>query len=151
METLRLPAVALAAVLVALCVGCEKEASAPAPVRGAEVKAPDAAPPEDETEDDKPAARSGRGSRPGLLGVPAGYVRVNLDGLNKAKKVAGLTQLQQSIQVFKIEKERYPESLEELKEYRGGAELPVLPKFYEYVYDPETGTIDVVDTRDLEE
>lgn len=130
--------------LTALPAGCKKEPPPPAPVRREQVQpAPQpqpADPPQPAKADKRPPRRPGTNP----LLVPTDYIRLNVDALQNTKKRVGLIQLERSIATFQVQHERYPESLEELAKYHGGGQLPQLPRFYRFSYDPETGTIDVV-------
>jgi hypothetical protein len=150
MKPTRMLVAALAAAGLVLLCACGKKEEAPPPVRGAE-----AAPPQQKAEarqpdaaEPRPAASAAPDHVPGqsLIHAPTDYIRINVQALDKAKKVVGLTQLQQAEQVFFVEKGRHPASLDELAKYRG-APLPVLPNYYRYDYDPQTGKIDLADAR----
>jgi len=161
MKPLRL---VLAAALVAVVVGaasCKKEAAPVAPPAN-EPAAPErlpagaqpiaeqpateqpAAPVVDDTSG-VPAQRPPASPAPGALGGTAGYLRtVVVDAPGKMKKQIGISKLNVEIQQYYALYERYPISLDELQEWRGGR-LPPLPERYKYVYDPQTGVLDVED------
>jgi len=61
-----------------------------------------------------------------------------------AKEKIYLSQLRNEIKQFWALNNRYPESLQELAEWRG-APLPKLPKGLGYDYNPETGELNAVE------
>jgi len=77
---------------------------------------------------------------------PATFTREFSDAMagahQQAKRVKGSVEVQQLIQVFWAEYERFPESLEELKEK--GYDLPEPPPKMAYQYNSKTGEIRIV-------
>ena len=77
--------------------------------------------------------------------IPAftrGYSDAMVAAHQQAKRVKGSVEVQQLIQVFWAEYERFPESLEELKEK--GYDLPEPPPKMAYQYNSKTGEIRIV-------
>ena len=125
--------VAVATVLMATLVtwtGCSREDSEP--------------PAEPQAAQEGPPART-PDRQPGdsVLLAPADYLTTTVGALSHAKKTAAIASLTGEIQHFRIAHDRYPESLEELTNWRG-ISLPEIPKSHTYKYDPATGKVDVV-------
>jgi hypothetical protein len=82
------------------------------------------------------------GSNP--LNAPADY----LGGLSQAKrlaeKVVDATSLNQTIQLFYQEEDRYPTNLAELVTKKYYPALPRAPYGHKFLYDPRTGQVRVV-------
>jgi hypothetical protein len=74
---------------------------------------------------------------------PLDYPGTLIRAKRHAEETAALAEARKDIKAFWALKERYPASLQELREWRG-AELPELPKGLAYSYNPETGELEVV-------
>jgi hypothetical protein len=79
-----------------------------------------------------------------VLQAPADYV----NGLGRAKQNAGKTadvaSLNQAIQMFQVDKGRFPKDLDELVQEKFLTKIPDAPYGMKINYDPTTGTATVV-------
>jgi hypothetical protein len=80
----------------------------------------------------------------GVLQAPADYV----GALGRAKQNAGKTvdvaSLNQAIQMFQVDKGRFPKDLDELVQEKYLKKMPEVPYGMKLDYDPATGTVKVV-------
>ncbi len=82
-----------------------------------------------------------------VLHAPADYLRTTtVLAPRAARRRVNLAQLQNEIERFWGLEGRYPQSLEELEQWRE-AELPEIPAGYEFDYDPSSGQLDLVRTQ----
>ena len=100
--------------------GCSKQESSPAPASDANAS----------------------GANP--MDAPAGY----LGGISQAKKTAvrtvDIASVQSAINLFSVEEERYPKSLDELVQKRYIASIPAPPHGQKYLYDAAKGQVKIV-------
>lgn len=65
------------------------------------------------------------------------YSKTMIKTLDTAQKIKYTTGMQQLIRMYKIENNKLPNSLDDLKE------VPKLPESWSWVYDNKTGKIDI--------
>jgi len=146
-------AAAVACALTAWAVGCSKkeeetappppppEALQPAPPRQQEQE------PQRQEEQNEVRQEGKKPNSPGLLTAPVDYMEaVTVTAPRHARKTVALAELRREIGQFEALNERYPASLEELAQWRGG-KLPDLPPGKAYSYDPKTGKLEIVDQQ----
>jgi predicted small lipoprotein YifL len=73
-----------------------------------------------------------------------GYLNAIVKGEQKAQKTVDVASLNQAIQLFNVDKGRYPIDLNELVKEKFIAELPPIPYGTRLDYDPATGQAKVV-------
>ncbi|NIO12626.1 MAG: hypothetical protein GTO31_01870, partial [Xanthomonadales bacterium] len=79
-----------------------------------------------------------------ILNAPTDYLEtVVIDSRHHAQETIDLAYVTRDIQAFNALKGRYPESLDELEQWRG-EKLPELPGGLEYAYDSSTGKLQAV-------
>lgn len=78
------------------------------------------------------------------LTAPVDYLGAVVKAKQTAEKVVDTTSIQQAIQMFSVEKGRYPKSLDELVEEKIIPRLPEPPYGMKFTYDPATGTVKAV-------
>jgi len=91
-------------------------------------------------QDDTPAKP---GSNP--LNAPADYVGALAKGKNKALTTVDLAQLNQAIEMFKVQEDRYPKDLDELVASKLINSVPAAPYGKKIAYDGATGKVTIVD------
>lgn len=88
------------------------------------------------------AGKSESGSSP--LTAPADYLGAVGKAQQTAAKTVDTATLNQAIQMFRIDHDRYPNTLQELVDEKVIPRLPDLPRGMSYSYDPKTGTVKVL-------
>lgn len=91
-----------------------------------------------------PAGASTNTSSGNPLTAPVDYLGAVAKAKQTAEKVVDTTSIQQAIQMFSVEKGRYPKSLDELVEEKIIPRLPEAPYGMKFTYDPATGTVKAV-------
>jgi hypothetical protein len=89
-----------------------------------------------------PNAETNTGSSP--LTAPVDYLGAIGKAQQSAIKTVDTASLNKAIQLFQVEHERYPRSLEELVQEKLLPRIPEAPAGTKLSYDPQTGTVKVV-------
>ncbi len=76
--------------------------------------------------------------------APAGYLGALAKGQQGAVKTVDTASLNQAIQLFNVDKGRYPKDLNELVQERYVPQIPVAPYGSKIEYDPASGKVSVV-------
>jgi len=93
----------------------------------------------EKTPPEKGAASSGPAE---VLNAPREYSGALVEAHRAAKRAKAKAEMRQLLEVFRAEHERYPKSLDEMRQM--GYEVPPPPKKMKYVYNPSDGSITVV-------
>lgn len=80
----------------------------------------------------------------GVLTAPADYLGALGRGKQYAEKTVDTASINKAIQLFQVDKGRYPKDLNELVQEKYLARLPEPPYGMKLVYDPNTGQVKVV-------
>ncbi len=80
----------------------------------------------------------------GVLTAPVDYLGAVLHGQQTSMKLIDISYLHHAIQMFQIEKGRYPKSLQELLDGKYIGKIPAPPYGFKIVYNPNTGEVSVV-------
>ena len=78
------------------------------------------------------------------LDAPGDYLKAAAKGQQNAVKVVDTTSLNQAIQLFNVDKGRYPKDLNELVEQKFIPKIPELPYGHKLSYDASAGKVSVV-------
>lgn len=78
-------------------------------------------------------------------GAPEQYIRTTLGVGENAKAILGTTAIQKAIDMFQLQKGRWPSSLAELQKEGFLAQIPEAPVNKKFSYDAGTGKVTVVD------
>ena len=78
------------------------------------------------------------------VSAPVDYLGAVGAAKNLAEKTVDLAQLNQAIQMFQAQENRYPKSLDELIEAKLLVQIPKAPYGTKIVYDPANGSVKVV-------
>jgi hypothetical protein len=78
------------------------------------------------------------------LSAPADYLGAMGKAQKSAVKTVDVASVNQAIQMFHVENDRYPNTLQELVDEKFLPRLPDPPSGMNYSYDPKTGTVRVV-------
>jgi hypothetical protein len=90
------------------------------------------------------AARTERVPGESVIHGPVDYLRtVTITAPRQARKTIDMAYIQNEVKQFYAMKERFPNSLDELVQWRGEP-LPETPSGYVYKYDAATGKVEVV-------
>src|SRR6266705_2539741 len=76
--------------------------------------------------------------------APADYLNAAVKGQQKAVKVVDTASLNKAIQLFNVEKGRYPKDLNELVQEKFIPQIPDVPYGTKLVYDAASGKVSVV-------
>ncbi len=79
-----------------------------------------------------------------VLTAPVDYLGALAKAQQSAVKTVDTTSLNQAIQLFQVDKGRYPRDLNELVQERFIGQIPKAPYGMKIVYDANTGTVKVV-------
>lgn len=88
------------------------------------------------------ATNSASSSTP--LSAPADYLGAMGKAQKSAVKTVDVASINQAIQMFRVENDRFPNTLHELVEEKFLPRLPDPPSGMKYSYDSKTGTVKVV-------
>ena len=119
----------LCSVLALLLVGCGQKEKQPALAPATSTPAAEA-----------PAAPASGN----LITAPVDYLAAVGQGKVRAEKTIDTVALNQAIQMFNVQEDRYPKDLSELVTKKYLRVLPEPPYGTQIVYDPNTGTVKVV-------
>jgi hypothetical protein len=78
------------------------------------------------------------------LTAPVDYLGAAAKAQQSAVKTVDTTALKSAIQLFNVDKGRYPKDLNELVEQKFIPEIPPPPAGSKIVYDPESGEVKIV-------
>ena len=78
------------------------------------------------------------------LNAPAEYGKALVNAQKSAVKTADLASLTRAIQMFEVDKGRFPKNLDELVAGKYIGQIPPAPTGMRLVYDPATGTVKMV-------
>jgi hypothetical protein len=92
----------------------------------------------------KPAATNAASSGSSALTAPVDYLDAIVRAKTTAEKTVDTVSLQNAIQMFSVEKGRYPKTLDELVTEKVIPRVPAAPYGMKLVYDANTGTVKVV-------
>src|SRR5947209_14962498 len=94
---------------------------------------------------DSPApASNSTGSGASSANGPADYVGALGKGQRNAIKTVDTASLNQAVQMFNVDKGRYPKDLNELVQEKYMPKLPEAPFGMKLAYDPDSGKVSVV-------
>ena len=94
---------------------------------------------------DSPApASNGSGSGTTPANGPADYVGALGKGQKNAIKTVDTASLNQAVQMFNVDKGRYPKDLNQLVQEKYMPKLPEAPFGMKLAYDPDSGKVSVV-------
>jgi len=93
-------------------------------------------------EESAPEEKTKAGEREYIPNVPQQYAGAMIAAHRAARRQKAKVEMKHLLEVFRAEHERYPNSLDELREM--GYEVPPPPERMKYVYDPSDGSIAVV-------
>jgi hypothetical protein len=105
-------------------VGCGKESSSPPPA---------------------PAATNKSAAFENPLNAPTDYGKALANAQKSAVKTVDLAALTKAIELFQVDKGRFPKTLEELVAGKYIGQIPPAPTGMRIVYDPAAGTVKMVD------
>jgi hypothetical protein len=92
----------------------------------------------------KPATTNAASSGSSALTAPVDYLDAIVRAKTTAEKTVDTVSLQNAIQMFSVEKGRYPKSLDELVTEKVIPRIPAAPYGMKLVYEANTGTVKVV-------
>jgi len=94
---------------------------------------------------DKPAQTTNAATSDGNpLNAPANYLGALGKGQQSAVKTVDVASLNQAIQLFNVQEDRFPKDLNELVEKKYIPKIPEAPHAMKIVYDAKTGSVKVV-------
>ncbi|MEY2428356.1 MAG: hypothetical protein QOJ40_1241 [Verrucomicrobiota bacterium] len=79
-----------------------------------------------------------------VVTAPVDYLKAITKGEQDAVKTVDTTSLNQAVDMFNVDKGRYPKDLNELVEAKVIPKLPATPYGTKLAYDPTTGKVSVV-------
>jgi hypothetical protein len=91
-----------------------------------------------------PAQTNSNASVGRVLGAPVAYLQGLSNGKAKAIATVDIASLNQAIQMFKVDQDRYPKDLNELVRSQLITKIPAPPYQMKIVYDPDSGQVSVV-------
>jgi uncharacterized lipoprotein YehR (DUF1307 family) len=92
----------------------------------------------------QPTTTNAPSSGSSALTAPVDYLDAIVRAKTTAEKTVDTVSLQNAIQMFSVEKGRYPKTLDELVTSKVIPSLPAAPYGMKLVYDANTGTVKVV-------
>jgi hypothetical protein len=92
----------------------------------------------------QPTVSSSSPSSPTPASAPADYLGGMANAQNRAIKTVDVASLNQAIQLFEVDKGRFPKDLNELVAEKLIARVPEAPYGMKLDYDPTTGKVSVV-------
>jgi len=78
------------------------------------------------------------------LNAPADYGKALVNAQESAVKTVDLAALTRAIEMFQVDKGRYPKNLEELVAGKYIGQIPPAPAGMRILYDPVSGTVKIV-------
>lgn len=95
-------------------------------------------------EADRSGATAETNSASSPLTAPVDYLGAVGKAQQTAVKTVDTASINQAIQLFQVEHDRFPKNLDELVQEKLMPKLPEAPAGMKFAYDPQTGTVKVV-------